>query len=507
MRAPLISAFFLVMATVFPTITQANDASYYGRGSAVFAYKENRVQMVSEKIMIRHAPDKKHPNTEWAADCTFVFENLSDEPVTIQMGFPDSDAFPPIGPVGAIRAFETTIKGARIPSTRKTVNPIRRHLRLGERDHAIPPVTPADPETIAWREMAKTAIKTMDLGFSAAYTWPVSFAPRERIVVKNSYRFGGGGTNGPIDLCLQNLTLPEGAFWYKDPLATGFGSGPCSEASYVVTTGKTWVPPIKDALIEFEIPPGTAPNHIIPVPPATEVTAKVVRWHYKDFRPTQELKVVFAYSMSFGDEDTGDYLDFSSPEQVKEWLRFGKANGFTRELIGHMRDIQAYSFGLRETGQTPPKAFNEWRKPKVKDARSLAEFTSAERQIIALLTEASSAPSLPVESICPAKSDALESWPACVGQRVRLTGPVAKQIWSHPIAGHGLRGVKQTYLDILGVQLVVASPDSPTCTGKLVVTGTLNRVKLGGAPGTKGSYAGWSVTDATLICKETGSAP
>ncbi len=378
----------LVLMMVLPSFVAANDGSYYGHGSTVFAYKENRVQMVSEVIRIRYTPDKRYPQGEWAADCTFVFQNLSDTPITIQMGFPDDPPFPFGGNAGSIHGFETIIKGETIKSTRKTVRPrARHHMAARLRGEPPPKPKPVDAETKAWREMAKAAMKSMDLGFSAAYTWTVHFAPKERLVVKNRYRFGGGSTNGPVTICINERPLPGTAFWHKDPEATGFGSGPCSEVRYVVTTGKTWVPPIGEATIEIELPPGRAPNHIMPLPPATEVTPKVVRWHYKNFRPTQELAVIFPYSMSFDEDSTDGYLDFSSPKQVKEWLIFAKANGFTPEAIGRMRDIQAYSFGIRAPGAAEPKVFDRWRPPKVKEARSKEQLTEAEREILKLLDE------------------------------------------------------------------------------------------------------------------------
>ena len=96
------------------------------------------------------------------------------------------------------------------------------------------------------------------------------------------------------------------------------------------------MPPIGDARIEIEIPNHVAPNHVIPIPPATEVTDGKVIWHYKDFRPTEELTVLFARSQHLdknpdGEQMEGDSIDFRSVADVKAWLEFAKINGFNKD--------------------------------------------------------------------------------------------------------------------------------------------------------------------------------
>jgi hypothetical protein len=364
----------------------ANDGAFHGNGATVFAYKDNRVQMVSEHIRIRHAPDDAHPRREWAAECSFTFKNLTDEPVSLQMGFPDSRAYP--SQDWSIQAFEAQIKGKTIPVMHKAVSAERPGFLMPQirgETKAEPPKP--DAQTVAWREMAKALMTRMDLGFSGAYTWPVSFAAGEELTVKNRYRFGGMGSMGPIDMCLRDRK-PSGAFWHGSPQATGFGSGPCSEATYVVTSGKTWVAPIGEAIIEIDIPPGQAPNHIIPFPAATQVTPQKVRWHFKDFRPTEEISVVFAYSLSNSEDGYGGHIDFSTAEQVKRWLIFAKANGFTHESLARMHAIQAYSFGIRTDNDHIRDVFNEYLPPLSDQERKPSELTPEQRQILVLLSRA-----------------------------------------------------------------------------------------------------------------------
>ena len=272
----------------------------------------------------------------------------------------------------------------------KAVSDPRPQSILAQINGEPPPEPPKpDAETLEWRQMAKETMTRMDLGFSGAYTWPVSFAAGEELTVNNRYRFGGGGTMGPIDLCLEDRKpIAGGAFWHASPVATGFGSGPCSEATYVVTSGKTWVAPIGEAIIEIDIPPSQAPNHVIPFPAATQVTPDKVRWHFKDFKPTEELSVVFAYSFADTEDGYGGRIDFTSAEQVKAWLKFAKANGFTPQAIARMRDIQAYSYGVREENAPVPDVFNAHLPPRSKEARQPSDLTDEEREILQLLSTA-----------------------------------------------------------------------------------------------------------------------
>jgi len=107
-------------------------------------------------------------------------------------------------------------------------------------------------------------------------------------------------------------------------------------------------------------------------------------------------------------------------------------------------------------------------------------------------------------SRCALDNADTSTWLACDGKTVQLTGPKATLITQHPIAFDpqpNAPRAEQHYLDIAGRQVVVAAHEDPACEGDYVVNGTLRRVDLGGEPGTRGSYQGWSVTNATLSCR------
>ena len=381
-----------VAVFLIPAGALCNDAAYHGVGSAVFAYKEQRVRMVSEHIRIRRSPDPKFPKASWVADCRFEFENLNDAPVKIEMGFPDAGGFP--SGEWTIKAFTTTINKRGVAVRHKIVDPNHGHERspvlrqLGGEKPAPAPF-PADYDPDGWRAAAKSAMKAMNIRFAAAYTWQVSFKPKERIVVENRYRFGGANANGPITMCTDGLPMPKvGGFWYTLGKIYDFGSSSCSIVTYVVTTGGTWHGPIGEALIEIEVPAYRPPNHVIPVPPATEVTARWVRWHFKDFTPTQELRVLFAHSRHFEEHRDHGYLDFPSPRSAQRWLKFATVNGFTKDALKRMGDLQRYSFGLRNATDPLPSPFvDRMAVPEAESPRTLDQLTSDQRAILGVLDD------------------------------------------------------------------------------------------------------------------------
>lgn len=108
----------------------------------------------------------------------------------------------------------------------------------------------------------------------------------------------------------------------------------------------------------------------------------------------------------------------------------------------------------------------------------------------------------PAEELCAKGSD---GWGACDGKRVRMEGRAPQMVMQHPMIGGGPPGVEtvhQSYLEIEGgSQIIVLTKAPNACDGAMVVTGTLRSIDLGGEPGTKDSYKGWQVADATIECR------
>lgn len=94
-----------------------------------------------------------------------------------------------------------------------------------------------------------------------------------------------------------------------------------------------------------------------------------------------------------------------------------------------------------------------------------------------------------------------KNWDACADQQVELIGEKAKMVSEHPMATMPGSKQVQDYIDTEGRQVVVLTEKAIACKGKLTATGTLRSVKLGGAPGTRGSYEGYRLDNAVIVCR------
>ena len=377
----------VLMVLSLTPVASANDASYFGRGASVFAYKENRIKMVSEHIKIRRTRNKSATGHGWTADCTFVFENTEDVPVTIQMGFPDDTAHP--SGAFTIGNFKVWVRNVPVLATHKIVtqpsSPPILDLLSSKSDAPKKTQKPPtdDPKLTQWTSRAKAAMKAMDLGFAAAYTWDVQFKPGERIVVKNTYTFGGAYTMGPYTTCFEFTEKnDEKTKWYGEALWNPeFGLGPCQIIPYIVTTGKTWRGAIGEATIEMELPKNISPVSIIPMPKASRVTDNKVIWQYTNFRPTQDIHLIVTAPMLIDDDWTCS-VHFTNEQVLTNWLNFAKLNGFLPSVIKRTYDIHRYAIGLRTNGQAAPKVFNDWCQPLAKKPRAESELTPVEKRVL-----------------------------------------------------------------------------------------------------------------------------
>jgi hypothetical protein len=322
------------MLVLAPALAQANDASFYGDGATVFAVKETRVAMEREAITIRFDREATSHTVQWVATCVFTFRNLTDQSVEVQMGFPDWMGAGDDGGQWAIRDFQVNVRGKRVRAVHKAVEE-----GAGQMSEQMP--------------------NQVKLEYEAAYTWKVRFEPGETVTVENTYRFGGFSSNGPFSACVWN-EKPErlgSVFWRKARKPKGgwdFEDGVCKVVSYVVTTGRTWARPIGVADIAIELPPGTWPHAMVPLPAATQVDQGWVRWHFENFSPTEELRVVLVRPM-FREDDTWLPL-FDTPAQAKAWVRFAAQNGFGKDMVEQVRRAYELRHGLVGPSQDPALA-------------------------------------------------------------------------------------------------------------------------------------------------------
>jgi hypothetical protein len=86
-------------------------------------------------------------------------------------------------------------------------------------------------------------------------------------------------------------------------------------------------------------------------------------------------------------------------------------------------------------------------------------------------------------------------WMACDGQRIQVHGKSADFVYAHPIVGEG-----QTYMEVGEMQIIVIPGAAAACEGAMTVEGLLERIDMGGAPGTRDSYAGWAIHASAITC-------
>jgi hypothetical protein len=172
---PVFLALSLLVASLLPA--SANDTAFGGCAASPYPVHTGKIRMVSENLII----ESDAANGAWLYTCDFVFENLSEDPVTIMMGMPffrmgdeikddfiasqptDKKAIPVGKPL--VWNFTATVDGRAVPVTegRPTVN----------------------PDLLGWR-------------YEVAYTWPMRFDGRAARSVRNTYKPGRvpGGKGG-----------------------------------------------------------------------------------------------------------------------------------------------------------------------------------------------------------------------------------------------------------------------------------------------------------------------
>jgi hypothetical protein len=307
--------------------------SFIGDGATVFAFRDHRVQMLEETIRVRYSP-KENKVRPWAADCRFVFKNLTRKPVTVQMGFPDWRTAGEAPRGGAIAAFSASVDGKPVPATRKTV------------DNTTSDKKAKAKVSKGKRRSGVKLARRVRLAYDAAYTWPVTIAAGGKVTVRNRYRFGGFASNGPLRACTNGRSKASlrSLFWRRAKRKKGgldYENGVCRALQYIVTSGRTWAKTIGKADIAIELPPDVWPNMVLPFPRASEVTTKWVRWQRKNWRPKKELSVVFLHPITQTRAPS-----FDTAAQARAWLRYAKRHGFSRGIVEVMAQAQAAATGL-----------------------------------------------------------------------------------------------------------------------------------------------------------------
>lgn len=284
---PALPILFLLATSFFPA--GANDTAFGGSAASPYPVHTKEVRMVSEDITIRS--DARTGN--WLYTCEFVFENLSEEPVSILMGMPFSamtadaeEAEFMVTPSGGNKIapgkpmvwdFTAAVDGKRVAVTagKPTVNP-----------------------------------KIKDLNYMAAYTWPMHFAGRSSSKDRPTSRPGRAPRVHPSQK-RKNQAIRRVRNTYT--LAPTESAGNI-HLDYILKTGGLW----HDGRIghsrlrvihentRFLLPPerpkhkpylSGLPGYIAPA--GYKIRSGdgplVIEWDLRDFAPKEDLEVIFRH--------------------------------------------------------------------------------------------------------------------------------------------------------------------------------------------------------------------
>lgn len=156
-----------LLALSMVSLAHANDSAFGGSGAHPYPIELSEVEMVRERVELKLIGWDR-----WEVSCLFVFRNVKDEPVTVQMGFP----FPEHEGDGDL----AVPRGYKAP---KAGRPIAYGFRAWVRDKPVNP-----------RLKRVDANRKLGLDFEWAYLWPVKLKPAEQLEVRNTFVLGVSST-------------------------------------------------------------------------------------------------------------------------------------------------------------------------------------------------------------------------------------------------------------------------------------------------------------------------
>ena len=285
---PAFLSLSLLVASLLPA--GANDTAFGGSAASPYPVHTSEIRMVSENITIKSDAE----SGAWLYTCDFVFENLSEDPVTIMMGMPffrmsegeedfiashpsDENAVPAGKPM--VWNFTATVDGRSVPVTegKPTVNPdlLANHYKI-------------------------------------AYTWPMRFDGRAARSVRHTYK--PGRVPGAKR---RNHAIRRVRNTYKLGYTYSLGD---NFLDYILKTGGLWhdgrigrsrlrvilddphyVLPKKNEDARFASVAGTIK------PAGYKVTGGggkiVIEWDLRNFAPKEDLEIIFRHRELFIRDD------------------------------------------------------------------------------------------------------------------------------------------------------------------------------------------------------------
>ena len=95
-----------------------------------------------------------------------------------------------------------------------------------------------------------------------------------------------------------------------------------------------------------------------------------------------------------------------------------------------------------------------------------------------------------------------KDWSVCLEKEVSLSAKRPPMLYQHPLISSptGVDSV-QNYIEVEERQIIALSEEQNVCSEVFVAQGVLKKISLGGAPGTKGSYENYYLSQTRFLCK------
>ena len=172
----------LVLLTIFsPSPLTANDFEAGWHGEDVKLLSTGRIRMVSEDILI----DQSWPwSSLWLVDASYVLENLTDDTLTVNVGFPE----PTFDSLPRFREYRTLVRGEQV-------------------DYRVARSVLIDGESV----------------YGRTYVVEVTFLPNERVDILHRYEYYGDSWAGGI---IVGYVTATGRSW----------AGPIADARFTINT-------------------------------------------------------------------------------------------------------------------------------------------------------------------------------------------------------------------------------------------------------------------------------
>ena len=286
----LTGLFMACLAMVGAGLGDSFEIYEFPDGRTVAPIESEFVSMLAETVLIEPTGDLEAWVPLMRVTCRFVFENRSDRPVSISMGFPFDtefgDAYTTFGESELIRELPEWPDGEdasdRIPEVMDFTAEVA-----------------GEPVPVSFRKIERRVGEEL-LWFPVVATWEVDFGPGEVLEVVNSYTTG----------------------WDYDG-ATG---GSTYRLDYILTSGASWLGPIGRGLITVAMPPDLSreqySDSIVCYWSASrgvEWSGDTLRWAFEDLEPECDINVTVHERHWSYELDYLGYGDARSRLEAMDW--------------------------------------------------------------------------------------------------------------------------------------------------------------------------------------------